>query len=160
MITPFSADGKINEKTVRDMVEFYLRQGADGFYILGSTGEGLLMSEDDRRTMCEIVIEQVRGRKPVLCHVAAMNQDEAVRLARHAEQTGADAVSAIPPIFFHYSPEDIYRYYASLAGSVHIPFVIYNYDSSNAAWTQRRLQQYLKLIQSPASSGRLTIIMR
>lgn len=132
LVTPFNADGKtVNEKTARELIEFHISQGADGFYILGSTGEGLLMMEEERMKMCEVVVAQVAGRKPVICHIAAMNFDEAVRLAKHAEKAGADAVSAVPPFFFHYTEEDVYNYYKVLAQSTGLPFIMYNHPAAN-----------------------------
>lgn len=132
LVTPFNADRKtVNEKAARKLIEFLLNQGADGFYILGSTGEGLVMTEEERMKMCEIVVSQVAGRKPVICHVAAMNFDEAVRLSRFAEKAGVDALSAIPPLFFQYTDEDIYNYYKTLAQSTCLPFIMYNHPAAN-----------------------------
>ncbi len=132
LITPLNSDGvTVNEKSTRELVEFQLSQGADGFYVLGSTGEGLVLSEKERMNMLEIVVNQVNGRKPIICHIASMNFNEAVHLAKHAENVGADAVSAIPPIFFHYSNEDIYNYYNTLASSSNLPFVMYNHPAAN-----------------------------
>lgn len=132
LVTPFEADGRtVDEKATRALIEYHLSLGADGFYILGSTGEGLLMTEAERMRMCEIAVDQVAGRKPIICHVAAMNFEEAKHLAKHAEVTGADAISAIPPIFFHYREKDIYNYYKELAGSADIPMIMYNHAAAN-----------------------------
>lgn len=132
LITPLHEDGKtVNEASARALVEFLLGQGADGFYVLGSTGEGLVLDEKQRMVMLEITVDQVRGRKPVICHTAAMNFREAIRLSKHAQQAGAAAISAIPPIFFHYRTEDIYSYYKSLAESTDLPFIMYNHPSAN-----------------------------
>lgn len=132
LITPLKEDGKtVNEKSTRELLEFLIGQGADGFYIVGSTGEGLILPEEERMKVCEIVVDQVKGRKPIICHTAAMNFDEAVRLSKHAEKIGADAISAIPPIFFHYRNEDIYDYYKKLACSTNLPFIMYNNISAN-----------------------------
>ncbi len=131
LITPLSDDGKsINEKSARELIEFHLNQGADGFYVVGSTGEGLVLPRDLREEMLEIAVSQVAGRKPVICHVAAMNFDEAVGLAKHAEKAGADAVSALPPLFFHYTTDDVYNYYKTLATATGLPFVMYNHTSA------------------------------
>lgn len=132
LITPLNEDGKtVNEKSTRDFIEFLIGQGANGFYITGSTGEGLLLEEKERMKVCEIAVDQVKGRKPIICHTAAMNFNEAIRLSKHAEQTGADAISALPPLFFHYRNEDIYSYYKTLAQSTHLPFIMYNHVSCN-----------------------------
>ncbi len=132
LITPLEADRKtVNEKTARDLIEYQLSLGADGFYILGSTGEGLLLEEEERMRMCEITVSQVAGRKPVICHVADMNFDRAVRLAKHAESVGADALSAVPPLFFDYLNDDIFDYYKRLAESTSLPFIVYNHVAAN-----------------------------
>ena len=131
LITPLTDDGKqVNEKSARELIEFQLNQGADGFYVVGSTGEGLVLPEEKRMEMLEIAVSQVAGRKPIICHVAAMNFEEAVRLSKHAEKAGADAVSALPPLFFHYTVDDIYNYYKTLATATGLPFVMYNHVSA------------------------------
>ena len=132
LITPLNEEGRtVNEKTTRELIEFQLSQGADGFYVLGSTGEGLVLDESERMKMLEICVDQVKGRKPIICHTAAMNFSEAVRLSKHAQKAGADAISAIPPIFFHYRIEDICNYYKTLATSTDLPFIMYNHPASN-----------------------------
>lgn len=132
LITPLQEDNKtVNEESTRKLVEFLLGQGADGFYIVGSTGEGLVLEEKERMKLCEVVVDQVAGRKPIICHTAAMNFNEAVRLSKHAEQAGADAISAVPPIFFHYREEDICDYYKKLAESTNLPFIMYNHFAAN-----------------------------
>lgn len=136
LVTPFEADGKtVDEKAARSLIEYHLSLGADGFYILGSTGEGILMTEDERMRMCEIAVDQVAGRKPIICHIAAMNYEEAKRLAKHADKAGADAISAIPPFFFHYRTEDIYNYYKGLAEVSSAPMIMYNHPAANGGMT-------------------------
>ena len=133
LITPFNADNKtINEKGTKDLIDLHLRQGADGFYVLGSTGEGVIMGQEERMHMCEVAVNHVNKRKPVICHIASVNLNEAIELARHAEKAGADAVSAIPPLVFVKDNEGLYNYYKALAGSVNIPFIIYNFPGIQA----------------------------
>lgn len=146
LITPLNEDGKtLNEKSARGLIEYLINQGADGFYVLGSTGEGLVLEESERMKMLEISVDQVKGRKPIICHTAAMNFSEAVRLSKHAEKVGADALSAIPPIFFHYRDEDIYNYYKSLAGSTNLPFVMYNHPSANGGMSAETVAKIFEI---------------
>ncbi len=146
LITPLNDDGlTVNEKSTRELIEFQLSQGADGFYVLGSTGEGIILSEEERMKMLEICVSQVAGRKPVICHVASMNFDEALRLAKHCEAAGADAVSAIPPIFFHYTTEDIYNYYKKLATATSLPFVMYNHSAANGGLSAEQVAKMFEI---------------
>ena len=146
LITPLNEDGKtVNERSARALTEFLLKQGADGFYVLGSTGEGLVLDETERMRMLEITVDQVDGRKPVVCHTASMNFREAVRLSKHAEKVGAAAISAIPPLFFHYTDEDIYSYYKSLAGSTDLSFIMYNHPSANGGMRAEAVAKLFKI---------------
>ena len=131
LITPFCEDNKtINEEVAREFIDYLLMQGADGFYILGGTGEGLVMGREEREVMCEVAVKHIAGRKPVICHIAAVNLEEACALAMHAERTGADAIAAMPPIFFFYDETDIFNYYKRLAECVSIPVIIYYHPSA------------------------------
>ena len=131
LVTPLNKDNKtVNESVVKPLIEHQLSQGANGFYILGGTGEGPVVRPEERMKMCELCVDAVGGRKPVICHVAAMNLEEAILLAKHAEKAGADAIAAIPPLFFFYDEEDIYQYYKAIAASVHIPVIIYYHPSA------------------------------
>lgn len=148
LITPLMEDNKtVNEQVTRELLEFLLKQGADGFYIVGSTGEGLVLEEKERMRLCEIVVDQVKKRKPVICHTAAMNFEEALRLSKHAEKAGADAISAIPPLFFHYREEDICSYYKTLAESTSLPFIMYNHFSANGGLSAETVAKLFEVDQ-------------
>lgn len=131
LVTPFCEDNKtINEAAAKKLIDLHLAQGANGFYILGGTGEGLVMARPERERMCEIAVEHIAGRKPVINHIAAMNMNEAIELAKHAEKAGCDAIAAVPPSFFAYSEDDMYNYYKRLADSVTIPVIIYYHPAA------------------------------
>lgn len=131
LVTPFREDNKsIHRESTAKLLELLLQQGANGFYILGGTGEGLVMARPEREELCQLVVEQVAHRKPVINHIAAMNFREAVDLARHAEKAGCDAIAAVPPSFFYYSEDDLYDYYKGLAQAVSIPLIIYYHPSA------------------------------
>lgn len=132
-ITPFKEDNKtINGPVAELMVDKIIEQGGNGFYILGGTGEGLVLNREQREELCEIVVKHNAGRKAVITHVASMNLDEACELAKHAERAGADAISAVPPFFFYYDATDIYNYYKKLASSVNIPVIIYYHPAAQS----------------------------
>lgn len=131
LVTAFEADNKsINTESTKKIIDLHLEQGANGFYILGGTGEGLVMAREEREFMCEFAVKYINKRKPVINHIAAMNLNEAVELAKHAERSGCDAIAAVPPSFFYYSEDDMYEYYKRLADSVTIPVIIYYHPSA------------------------------
>jgi len=126
LLTPFDRDGNVNFTVLSDLVEWQLARGLAGFYILGSSGEGLLMSEGERRSVAEAVVRQVKGRAPVVVHVGALTTRAACALASHAAEIGADATSSIPPFYYNVGPEGVKQYYIQVAAASGLPFYIYN----------------------------------
>ena len=126
LLTPFDAEGNVNFTVLSDLVEWQLARGLAGFYILGSSGEGLLMSEAERRSVAEAVLRQVKGRAPVVVHVGALTTRTACSLASHAAEIGADATSSIPPFYYNVGPEGVKQYYIQVAAASGLPFYIYN----------------------------------
>ena len=126
LLTPFDRDGNVNFTVLSDLVEWQLARGLAGFYILGSSGEGLLMSEAERRSVAEAVLRQVKGRVPVVVHVGALTTRAACALASHAAEIGADATSSIPPFYYNVGPEGVKQYYIQVAAASGLPFYIYN----------------------------------
>ena len=126
LLTPFDRDGNVNFTVLSDLVEWQLARGLAGFYILGSSGEGLLMSEAERRSVAEAVLRQVKSRAPVVVHVGALTTRTACSLASHAAEIGADATSSIPPFYYNVGPEGVKQYYIQVATASGLPFYIYN----------------------------------
>lgn len=134
IVTPFKEDNKtVNEQVAKDLIDLHLNQGANGFYILGSTGEGIVMPREERERMCEISVKHVNGRKPIICHIASINYNEMIELAKHAERTGVDAIAATPPAILHYTADDIYKYYKRLAENVSIPVIVYYFPGAQSS---------------------------
>ena len=126
LATPLNEDESVNLFVLRELVEFFLNKGANGFYLAGATGEGLAIAPEQRRLLAETAVRQVGGRVPCIVQVDSTDFSEVIRLAKHAEQIGADAVSSTPPIFFRYDEDDVYNYYKAISDAVHIPIMIYN----------------------------------
>jgi N-acetylneuraminate lyase len=117
MVTPFTASGQVNEEVARRFADHLLRKGAEGFYLCGATGQGLVMSVSERKRMAAAVADQVKGRVPVIIQVGALAIPDAVELARHARDIGAAAISSsIPPIYE--DTDSLCAYYTALAAAV------------------------------------------
>ncbi len=127
LIIPMNEDESINEKALAGLVRRELEEGVEGFYVCGSSGEGLLLSLEERKRVLEIVIKEAEGRVPVIAHVVTIRTGDAAELARHAQQAGACAVSMIPPYYYHFSMEEITDYYRDILAAVPgLPGIIYN----------------------------------
>ncbi len=127
LVTPFDDDGKIAESSLRDIVEFQIREGVNGFFPCGSTGQVALMSLQERERVAEIVVEETRGRIPVIVQVGCPDTASTVRLAKHAERIGADAIGCVSPYYYSsIDEESILEHFRLVAESVAIPVFIYN----------------------------------
>ena len=98
--TPFHTDGTIAPERVTGYTEFLIKQKMDGLYVNGSTGEGISMSVDERKTMLDAFFQAVNGRIPVIAQVGANSLIDAAALTAHAETVGVAAVSACAPSYF------------------------------------------------------------
>ena len=126
MVTTFDENEEVDLKRARAVVQYLIGAGVDGLYITGSTGEGFLMTGEERKAFTDVVIDEVRGRIPVIVHVGDIGTKKSIDLAKHAEKAGADAISSVPPFYFKFNGEDIYNYYKDISESVTIPMIVYN----------------------------------
>ena len=133
--TPLTDGLTLNEKGTRDLVELHLSQNTDGFYIGGATGEGLVLAPKERERLAQVVVDQVKGKVPVISHIAAIDLSTTVALAKQAEEAGCDCVASIPPIYFSYDEEDIFNYYKAICDSVSIPVMIYYHPAARTIMT-------------------------
>jgi N-acetylneuraminate lyase len=134
IVTPFTEAGALDLKALEKVLEMQLSAGVDGFYVGGSTGEGILQDIATRRTMMRFVADRVRGKAKVIVHVAACATEDAVTLAREAASAGADAVSALPPIFYKVGFDAVERYYRTIAEATDLPLLAY-YIPALSGWT-------------------------
>ena len=109
LVSPLNEDETINTRVLQDLIKYLLQKGADGFYVGGATGEGIALKTEERMVLAETAFNAVNRLKPCIIHIAAADFNDAILLAKHAEKIGADAVSAIPPLFFQYDEDDVYN---------------------------------------------------
>lgn len=127
LITPMSEDESLNEQALRQLVRLQLTEGGEGFYCCGSSGEGLLLSLDERKRVLEIVLDEAAGKVPVISHIGTIRTRDVVELAKHAEGAGAAAVSMIPPYYYKFTADEIRAYYEEVIASVpQLGVIIYN----------------------------------
>lgn len=125
-LTIFDENENLDDRRTKEVLDFLLDQGADGFYLTGSTGACFTMTMEERMHVVETVIDHVNGRKPVIVHVGDIGTKKSIELAKQAEKAGADAISSVPPFYWKFSQDDIYSYYRDISESVEIPMVVYN----------------------------------
>ncbi len=126
--TPMHEDGTLNLDLVPAMVDLLERAGVAGLYICGSTGEGMSLSGEERRAVAQAYVEAARGRFKTIIQVGHNSLAEAAQLAAHAQEIGADAISATPPFYFKVgSVEVLAECMAQVAsGAPELPFYYYH----------------------------------
>lgn len=145
LLTPFDENNNVNEKSLRDLVEFNLKNGIQGFYVGGSTGESMVMTAEERKIVFRVVAEQVNGRVPIIAHVGAISTDAAIDMAKYAEELNYDAISAVAPFYYSFSYEAIKQYYTDIVSSVNLPMIIYNFPNSGGfAFTADKAAEVFK----------------
>lgn len=125
-MTPFDEHDRIAEDVLRAEIEFCVQAGARGLVTPVMVSEFFYLSEDERRLMMRVPVEQVAGRIPVVANCAAVNAPLAVSYARYAEEVGADAVIAMPPYIHRPDWERIRAYFQAISDAVSIPVWIQN----------------------------------
>lgn len=127
LATPFGADGSsVDEPALRRLVDAVIGGGVAGIVPCGSTGEFTSLTNEERRRVAEVVLDQAAGRVPVVPHVGAMTTHEAAGLARHAEAAGAAGVMAVAPWYEPLTLDETHAYFTGIAGSISIPVMAYN----------------------------------
>jgi N-acetylneuraminate lyase len=116
LVTPFTDDHQLNVPVLKALVDYLIGKGVDGFYVCGTTGEGVFMSVEERELLAETVIHTAAGRAEVIVHVGSMVVRDAMRLAAHAERLGAGGVASIlPPMFSDLT--SLRAYYEAIASA-------------------------------------------
>ena len=127
LLTPFDGQQKLDKESLRRLVRFNLRQGVDGLYVGGSTGEAFVQSGTERQEVLEIVAEEAKGKMTLIAHVGCVSTLESQQLARAAVGYGYDAVSAVTPFYYPFSFDEHCAHYQAIIESADgLPMVVYN----------------------------------
>lgn len=135
VFTPMHKNGSLNPSMVGPIVEHLIEDGLDGLYVCGSTGEAPSLTFEERKEVAESFVAAVAGRLPVIIQVGHDSLEEARRLAEHAQAIGADAISAVPPVYFGVdSIEVLVECLGEIsAGAPGLPFYYYHIPRLTAA---------------------------
>lgn len=124
--TIYDKDDNINTEEIKKLVKVYKSKGVSGVYLCGSTGEGFLLSTEERMQVVEAVKEAAGDDFTIIVHVGCAGTKESIKLAKHAEAVGVDAVSAVPSVYYRLSPKCVEKHWQGIIDSTELPFIIYN----------------------------------
>jgi 4-hydroxy-tetrahydrodipicolinate synthase len=125
LVTPFK-NGSVDEGAFRNLVQWQISEGTNGLVPVGTTGESPTLSHDEHKKVVEWCIDEAKQRVPVIAGAGSNSTREAIELAEHAEQAGADAVLVVTPYYNKPTQEGLFRHFTAIADTVDIPLFIYN----------------------------------
>jgi 2-dehydro-3-deoxy-D-pentonate aldolase len=128
-VTLLRRDGSLASEENCKHVDFLVSSNVQGIYILGTTGEFMHFNLRERESHAATIVEHVNGRLPVIVGAASTATDDAMRLSRHAQGIGADAVTVTTPYFWTLSEREVVGHFSSVASAVDIPILVYNVPS-------------------------------
>src|SRR5512135_796340 len=125
--TVFLDDGRVDEKLMDELTDWYLACGVHAFFVLGSYGQGPAMTPDERKKVAEIIIRRVKHRVPVVVHVGAVDPYTAIDLGKHAKAIGAEAVGHVGPYYYTDRSEyEIVEHFKMVDRALGMPILVYN----------------------------------
>ena len=162
LVTPFK-DGEIDEHAYRALIDWQITSGAHGLVPVGTTGESPTLSHKEHYRAVDICIDEARGRVPVIAGAGSNNTVEAIQLARHAEQSGADAVLVVTPYYNKPTQEGLYQHFKAVNDAIGIPILIYNIPPRSvvdmSVETMKRLSELTNIVgvkDATADVGRVS----
>lgn len=128
-VTPLvEGGGRPDQDAIEPLVDFLHGGGLDGILALGTTGEGIMLSGDERRLVAERFVKATDGRLRVAVHCGAQTTAETAALAGHAAEIGADAVAVIAPPYYPFDPAGLLRHFREAArAAAPLPFYVYEF---------------------------------
>jgi N-acetylneuraminate lyase len=125
--TPIASNGDIDAGAAYTLAKKYRDVGVNGLYVCGTTGEGLMLSLQERKDILEAVVDAVGNDMAIIVHIADISTRNSVELAKHAASfTQVDAVSAIPCAYYILNDDEVKQNWLAILKSMDLPFLIYN----------------------------------
>jgi len=126
LITPMREDGSVDETAYASLVDWQIREGTHGVVPVGTTGESPTLSHAEHKRVVEIAVGVAKGRVPVIAGAGSNSTEEAIDLAKHAKEAGADAILVVTPYYNKPTQEGMFLHFSAIADAVDSPLIIYN----------------------------------
>ncbi len=133
MVTPFSADGRVDEDAAVRLMHHLVEHGSDGLVICGTTGEAATLDDDEHLGMIELAVSEMKGRCTIVAGVGSNDTRHAVKLTERATEIGPDALLSVNPYYNRPSRRGILRHYQEIVRATDLPIVLYNIPQRTAS---------------------------
>ncbi|MGE5537780.1 MAG: dihydrodipicolinate synthase family protein [Gemmatimonas sp.] len=125
--TVFDEQGRIDEPTLRQMIDYYVGAGINAMFVGGSMGQGMALTQDERKALFDIAIGQIKGRIPVVCHVGTADPYTTIDLGRYALKAGAAALAMVGPYYYSdRTPAELRAHFKMVGKELKAPTLLYN----------------------------------
>ncbi len=159
LVTPFRRDLSLDEATLRRLVRRQIEGGVNFLAPCGTTGESPTLARAEHLRVVEIVLEEAKGKLPVLAGAGGYNTSEVIELAKQLERIGVDGVLSVTPYYNKPTQEGLYQHYRAIAGALRIPVVVYSVQGRTGVnvepATLARLAQIENIVGVKEASGNL-----
>ncbi|MFA7566496.1 MAG: 4-hydroxy-tetrahydrodipicolinate synthase [Alkalispirochaeta sp.] len=163
LITPFQKNGDIDEPALRRLVNAQIEAGIDGIVPMGTTGESPTVTHAENVRVVEIVVEEARGRVPVIAGTGSNNTAEALDMTKQAKDIGATASLQVAPYYNKPSQEGFYRHFTTIAEKVDMPLIVYNIPGRTGknieTATLKRMASHPNIVAVKEASGSIPQMM-
>jgi 4-hydroxy-tetrahydrodipicolinate synthase len=164
LITPFKDDLSVDEAGLRKLVNYYIEEvGCDGLVPCGTTGESPTLDHQEHSRVIEIVVDETKGRVPVMAGTGSNSTKEAIEMTKHAEGIGASASLQVCPYYNRPTQDGLLKHFEAIASATKLPLFIYNIPSRSArlieAKTMITLSQIDNIIGMKDACGDMMVTM-
>lgn len=126
LVTPFASAGSVDYDVLKNLLDYQLKNGADFFCILATTGETPTLTKDEKQKIKELVVEKVGDKVPILIGCGGNNTADVVNELQTADFSGIDGILSVCPYYNKPSQEGLYQHFKAIAGATNMPVVLYN----------------------------------
>jgi 4-hydroxy-tetrahydrodipicolinate synthase len=133
MVTPFGADGKLDEDAAVRLMHHLVEHGSDGLVVCGTTGEAATLEDEEHLRVVDLAVSEMRGRATIIAGVGSNDTRHAVWLTERASALGPDALLSVNPYYNRPSRRGIVRHYEEVARVTHLPILLYNIPQRTGA---------------------------
>lgn len=159
IITPFDSQGKLDIEGFRRNLHYQIRHKVDGIVVLGTTGEDPTLTPEEKQTVVEIALEEVKGKGVVIVGTGSYSTEATIAATRKAKEMGADAALIVTPYYNRPTQEGLYRHFAAICEAVSFPICVYNIQGRTGqnlhTETLQRLMQFPAIIGVKEASGNI-----
>jgi 4-hydroxy-tetrahydrodipicolinate synthase len=165
IVTPFRNDGSIDFRSLGTLVEHLIKGGADYIVALGTTGESVTLSKDEKKAVISFVTDSVSGRIPVVVGMGGNNTQEVLDCINQNDLSGADAILSVAPYYNKPSQLGMFLHFKAISEVSPLPVILYNVpgrtgSNMNAETTLKLAMEFKNIIAIKEASGNLTQIMQ